>query len=89
MRTRIAVLLLLLPLAAWSQEPASPEPPDPMAYRHRGFYFHLESGAGYFRSANETGSASNQVLSSAQSLADDSSRLKLEVGKFLEAVRAA
>ena len=39
--------------------------------------------------ATETGSASNQVLSSAQSLADDSNRLKLEVRKFLEAVRAA
>jgi methyl-accepting chemotaxis protein len=39
--------------------------------------------------ASETGSASSQVLSSAQSLAGDSSRLKLEVGKFLEAVRAA
>jgi len=39
--------------------------------------------------ATETGSASSQVLSSAQSLAGDSSRLKLEVGKFLEAVRAA
>jgi methyl-accepting chemotaxis protein len=39
--------------------------------------------------ATETGSASNQVLSSAQSLSGDSSRLKLEVGKFLEAVRAA
>lgn len=58
MRTRLAVLLLLLPLAAWGQEPGSPEPPDPTAYRHRGFYFHLESGAGYFRSENETGSAS-------------------------------
>jgi hypothetical protein len=33
-------------------------PPDPAAYRHRGFYFHLEIGAGYFRSDNETGSAS-------------------------------
>ncbi|QQO18178.1 HAMP domain-containing protein [Bradyrhizobium diazoefficiens] len=39
--------------------------------------------------ANATGSASSQVLSAAQLLATDSSRLKLEVGKFLEAVRAA
>ncbi|PDT79232.1 methyl-accepting chemotaxis protein [Bradyrhizobium sp. C9] len=39
--------------------------------------------------ANETGSASTQVLSAAQSLSGDSSRLKLEVGKFLNAVRAA
>ncbi|MES5482570.1 methyl-accepting chemotaxis protein [Bradyrhizobium sp. INPA03-11B] len=39
--------------------------------------------------ANETGSASSQVLSAAQSLSGDSNRLKLEVGKFLEAVRAA
>ncbi|MGY3446836.1 MULTISPECIES: methyl-accepting chemotaxis protein [unclassified Bradyrhizobium] len=39
--------------------------------------------------ANETGSASTQVLSAAQSLSGDSNRLKLEVGKFLEAVRAA
>jgi methyl-accepting chemotaxis protein len=39
--------------------------------------------------ATETGSASSQVLSSAQSLAGDSNRLKLEVGNFLEAVRAA
>ena len=36
-----------------------------------------------------TGSASTQVLSAAQSLSGDSSRLKLEVGKFLNAVRAA
>lgn len=41
------------------------------------------------RGANETGSASSQVLSAAQSLSGDSNRLKLEVGKFLEAVRAA
>ena len=34
--------------------------------------------------ASETGSASAQVLSAAQSLSDDSNRLKLEVGKFLE-----
>ncbi|MFO1107573.1 MAG: methyl-accepting chemotaxis protein [Bradyrhizobium sp.] len=39
--------------------------------------------------AGETGSASAQVLSAAQSLSSDSNRLKLEVGKFLNAVRAA
>ena len=39
--------------------------------------------------ASETGSASSQVLSAAQSLASDSNRLKLEVGKFLNTVRAA
>ncbi|WP_291845609.1 methyl-accepting chemotaxis protein [Bradyrhizobium sp.] len=41
------------------------------------------------RGASETGSASAQVLSSARSLSSDSSRLKLEVGKFLDSVRAA
>jgi methyl-accepting chemotaxis protein len=41
------------------------------------------------RGASETGSASSQVLSAAQSLSGESSRLKLEVGKFLSAVRAA
>jgi len=41
------------------------------------------------RGASETGSASAQVLSAAQSLSADSNRLKLEVGKFLESVRAA
>jgi methyl-accepting chemotaxis protein len=39
--------------------------------------------------ATETGSASSQVLSAAQMLSRDSNRLKLEVGKFLESVRAA
>ena len=41
------------------------------------------------RGAGETGSASSQVLSAAQSLSRDSNRLKLEVGKFLDTVRAA
>ncbi|MGY3453699.1 methyl-accepting chemotaxis protein [Bradyrhizobium sp. USDA 4353] len=41
------------------------------------------------RGANETGSASSQVLSAAQMLSGDSSRLKLEVGRFLDTVRAA
>ncbi len=41
------------------------------------------------RGASETGSASSQVLSAAQSLSGDSNRLKLEVGKFLHSVRAA
>jgi methyl-accepting chemotaxis protein len=41
------------------------------------------------RGASETGSASSLVLSAAQSLSGDSSRLKLEVGKFLNSVRAA
>jgi methyl-accepting chemotaxis protein len=39
--------------------------------------------------ARETGSASAQVLASAQSLSGESNRLKLEVGKFLDTVRAA
>src|SRR3981081_2282589 len=41
------------------------------------------------RGASETGSASAQVLAAAQSLSGDSNRLKLEVGKFLNSVRAA
>ena len=41
------------------------------------------------RGASETGSASSQVLAAAQSLSGDSNRLKLEVGKFLDSVRAA
>jgi methyl-accepting chemotaxis protein len=41
------------------------------------------------RGASETGTASTQVLSSAQSLSSESSRLKLEVDKFLATVRAA
>ena len=41
------------------------------------------------RGASETGSASSQVLSAAKSLSQDSNRLKLEVGKFLDTVRAA
>jgi methyl-accepting chemotaxis protein len=41
------------------------------------------------RGATETGSASSQVLSAAQSLSGDSNRLKVEVGKFLSSVRAA
>jgi methyl-accepting chemotaxis protein len=41
------------------------------------------------RGASETGSASAQVLSAAQLLSRDSERLKAEVGKFLNTVRAA
>jgi methyl-accepting chemotaxis protein len=41
------------------------------------------------RGASETGSASAQVFSAAQSLATDSGRLKDEVSKFLDSVRAA
>jgi methyl-accepting chemotaxis protein len=41
------------------------------------------------RGASETGSASSQVLSAAQSLSSESNRLKLEVGRFLNSVRAA
>jgi methyl-accepting chemotaxis protein len=41
------------------------------------------------RGASETGTASSQVLSAARSLSGDSNRLKLEVGKFLDTVRAA
>jgi methyl-accepting chemotaxis protein len=41
------------------------------------------------RGAGETGAASAQVLSAAQSLSGDSNRLKLEVDKFLNTVRAA
>ena len=41
------------------------------------------------KGARGTGSASAQVLSSAQSLSGESNRLKLEVGRFLDTVRAA
>jgi methyl-accepting chemotaxis protein len=41
------------------------------------------------RGATETGSASSQVLSAAQTLSGDSGRLKTEVSKFLTSVRAA
>lgn len=41
------------------------------------------------KGARETGSASSQVLSSAQSLSGESNRLRLEVDKFLNTVRAA
>jgi methyl-accepting chemotaxis protein len=39
--------------------------------------------------ATETGTASAEVLAAAQLLSSDSERLKLEVGKFLDTVRAA
>lgn len=41
------------------------------------------------RGASETGTASSQVLSAAQSLSSENSRLKIEVAKFLNTVRAA
>jgi methyl-accepting chemotaxis protein len=41
------------------------------------------------RGAAETGSASSQVLAAAQTLSGESNRLKLEVGKFMNSVRAA
>jgi methyl-accepting chemotaxis protein len=41
------------------------------------------------RGATATGSASSQVLSAAQSLSQDSHRLKAEVSRFLDSVRAA
>ena len=41
------------------------------------------------RGAGETGAASSQVHASAQSLSRDSTRLKSEVSRFLESVRAA
>jgi methyl-accepting chemotaxis protein len=44
---------------------------------------------GVNRGASQTGTASSQVLASAQSLSSESSRLKAEVNKFLATVRAA
>ncbi|MCP4620798.1 MAG: HAMP domain-containing protein [Bradyrhizobium sp.] len=41
------------------------------------------------RGATETGTASSQVLSAAQMLSGDSNRLKVEVTRFLDTVRAA
>jgi len=41
------------------------------------------------RGASEIGSASSQVLSAAQSRSGESNRLKFEVGRFLDTVRAA
>ncbi len=41
------------------------------------------------RGTSETGSASSQVLSAAQLLSQDSNKLKVEVGRFLNTIRAA
>src|SRR5260370_3549149 len=41
------------------------------------------------RGASNTGSGSSLVHSAAQSLSGESNRLKLEVGKFLNSIRAA
>jgi methyl-accepting chemotaxis protein len=41
------------------------------------------------RGATETGAASAQVHSAAKSLSTESNRLKIEVEKFLDSVRAA
>jgi methyl-accepting chemotaxis protein len=41
------------------------------------------------RGASETGSASSQVLSAAQALSGDSDRLRREVARFLDTIRAA
>jgi methyl-accepting chemotaxis protein len=41
------------------------------------------------RGVAETGAASSQVLLAAQSLSNESSRLKREVGNFMNTVRAA
>ena len=41
------------------------------------------------RGASDTEAASSQVLAAAKSMSRDSNRLKLEVGKFLDSVRAA
>ena len=41
------------------------------------------------RGVSETGAASSEVLSAAQSLSNESNRLKREVGKFMDTVRAA
>jgi hypothetical protein len=48
-----------------------------------------ENVADVQRGGSETGSASSQVLSAAHALSQESNRLKREVGKFLETVRAA
>jgi methyl-accepting chemotaxis protein len=45
--------------------------------------------ADVYQGAADTGSASGQVLSSAQSLSDQASQLKLEVDSFLASIRAA
>jgi hypothetical protein len=39
--------------------------------------------------ASETGSASSQVHSAARSLSSESNRLRIEVDRFLNSVRAA
>jgi methyl-accepting chemotaxis protein len=41
------------------------------------------------RGANETGSASSQVLGSARALSQESARFKSRIRKFLDSVRAA
>ena len=86
---RISKIASTISMAVEQQGAATQEVSRNVAEAARGTTLVANNITEVNRGAHETGSASTQVLSSAQSLSTESNRLKLEVQKFLETVRAA
>ena len=86
---RVAQIATSVAAAVEEQDAATREIARNVQEAARGTSSVAENIESVNRGAAETGTASSQVLSSARMLSTESSRLKLEVGRFLETVRAA
>ncbi len=86
---RIAEIATVIAAAAEEQDAATQEIARNIQNAANGTALVDENIGAVRQGATETGTASVQVLSSAQALATDSERLKAEVAKFLATVRAA
>jgi methyl-accepting chemotaxis protein len=87
--SRIAEIALTIASAVEEQSSATSEISRNIQQAAQGTTLVASNITDVNRGANETGSASAQVLTSAQSLSNESRRLKGEVEKFLTTVRAA
>jgi methyl-accepting chemotaxis protein len=84
---RISEISATIAAAVEQQGAATQEIARNVGEASKGTAMVTENIADVSRGASETGAASGQVLSSAQSLANESNRLKAEVGKFFDTVR--
>ena len=87
--SRIAEIALTIASAVEEQSAATSEISRNIQQAAQGTTLVASNITDVNRGANETGSASAQVLTSAQSLSNEGRRLKGEVEKFLMTVRAA